>query len=33
VAWSDKELPLMAKGAAGFAVRAMDQFVRDNYEN
>ena len=32
VAWSDKELPLMAKGAAGFAVRAMDQFVRDNYE-
>lgn len=33
VAWSDKELPLMAKGAAGFAVRAMDQFVRDNYES
>ncbi len=32
VAWSDKELPLMEKGAAGFAVRAMDQFVRDNYE-
>jgi len=33
VAWSDKELPLMEKGAAGFAVRAMDQFVRENYEN
>jgi leucyl aminopeptidase len=33
VAWSDKELPLMEKGASGFAVRAMDQFVRDNYEN
>jgi len=32
VAWSEKELPLMAKGASGFAVRAMDQFVRDNYE-
>ncbi len=32
VAWSDKELPVMAKGAAGFAVRAMDQFVRDYYE-
>jgi len=33
VAWSDKELPLMSKGASGFAVRAMDQFVRDNYES
>ncbi|MBO6781972.1 MAG: leucyl aminopeptidase [Alphaproteobacteria bacterium] len=32
VAWSDKELPVMAKGASGFAVRAMDQFVRDYYE-
>jgi len=26
-------LPLMSKGASGFAVRAMDQFVRDNYES
>jgi leucyl aminopeptidase len=32
VAWSDKELPLMEKGASGFAVRAMDQFVREYYE-
>ncbi len=32
VAWSDKELPLMEKGASGFAVRTMDQFVRDYYE-
>ena len=32
VAWSDKELPLMEKGASGFAVRAMDRFVREYYE-
>jgi leucyl aminopeptidase len=32
VAWSDKELPLMARGATGFAVRTLDQFVRDHYE-
>ncbi|MEP4377646.1 MAG: leucyl aminopeptidase [Alphaproteobacteria bacterium] len=32
VAWSDKEQPLMARGATGFAVRTLDQFVRDNYE-
>jgi leucyl aminopeptidase len=32
VAWSDKEQPLMARGATGFAVRTLDQFVRDHYE-
>jgi leucyl aminopeptidase len=32
VAWSEKELPMMAKGASAFAVRTLDQFVRDNYE-
>ncbi|MDA0786775.1 MAG: leucyl aminopeptidase [Proteobacteria bacterium] len=32
VAWSDKEQPLMALGATGFAVRTLDQFVRDHYE-
>jgi leucyl aminopeptidase len=32
VAWSEKELPTMAKGASGFAVRMLDQFVRDHYE-
>jgi len=32
VAWSDKEQPLMERGATGFAVRTLDQFVRDHYE-
>ncbi len=32
VAWSDTDRPLMGKGATGFAVRALDRFVRDNYE-
>ncbi|HCP00314.1 MAG: leucyl aminopeptidase [Alphaproteobacteria bacterium] len=32
VAWSDKEQPLMASGATGFAVRTLDQFVRNHYE-
>ncbi|MBO22724.1 MAG: leucyl aminopeptidase [Rhodospirillaceae bacterium] len=32
VAWSDKEQPLMARGATGFAVRTLDQFVRNHYE-
>ncbi len=33
VAWSDKELPLMARGASGFAVRTLDRFVCENYES
>jgi leucyl aminopeptidase len=32
VAWSDTDRPLMTKGATGFGVRALDRFVRDNYE-
>lgn len=32
VAWSDSDKPLMSKGATGFGVRALDRFVRDNYE-
>ena len=32
VAWSDSDRPLMGKGATGFGVRALDRFVRDNYE-
>ena len=33
VAWSDSDRPLMTKGATGFGVRALDRFVRDNYES
>jgi len=33
VAWSDTDRPLMSKGATGFGVRALDRFVRDNYES
>ena len=32
VAWSETDRPLMTKGATGFGVRALDRFVRDNYE-
>ncbi len=32
VAWSDKDRPLMGKGATGFGVRALDRFVHDHYE-
>jgi leucyl aminopeptidase len=32
VAWSDTEKNLMEKGATGFGVRALDRFVKDNYE-
>ena len=32
VAWSETDRPLMIKGATGFGVRALDRFVRDNYE-
>ena len=32
VAWSESDRPLMRKGATGFGVRALDRFVRDNYE-
>ena len=32
VAWTDSDRPLMGKGATGFGVRALDRFVRDNYE-
>ncbi len=32
VAWTEKELPLCAKGASGFGVRLLDRFVAANYE-
>ena len=32
VAWSDTDRPLTGKGATGFGVRALDRFIRDNYE-
>ncbi|MCZ6587216.1 MAG: leucyl aminopeptidase [Alphaproteobacteria bacterium] len=32
VAWSDTDRPLLGKGATGFGVRALDRFIRDNYE-
>jgi leucyl aminopeptidase len=32
VAWADKELPVMEKGASGFGVRLLDRFIADNYE-
>jgi leucyl aminopeptidase len=32
VAWADKELPVMDRGATAFGVRLLDRFVADNYE-
>ena len=32
VAWTDKELPVMEKGATAFGVRLLDRFIADNYE-
>lgn len=33
MAWSDKERPTTPKGGAGYGVRLLDRWVRDNYEN
>jgi leucyl aminopeptidase len=33
VTWSSKDKPLSAKGATGFGVRLLNQFVEDIYEN
>ncbi len=33
MAWAYKEKPLCAKGASGFGVRLLDEFVRANYED
>ena len=30
--WSDKDTPLWEKGATGYGVRLLDQFIADNYE-
>lgn len=32
MAWAVKELPLCVKGASGFGVRLLNQFIVDNYE-
>lgn len=32
VAWADKELPVMEKGATAFGVRLLDRFIADHYE-
>ncbi len=32
VAWAEKQMPTMAKGATAFGVQLLDRFVRDNYE-
>jgi leucyl aminopeptidase len=32
VAWTDKERPVMEKGATAFGVRLLDRFIADNYE-
>jgi leucyl aminopeptidase len=32
-AWTQKDLPLCAKGATAFGVRLLDRFVAENYEN
>ncbi len=31
--WSEKDMPLSAKGGTGFGVRLLDRFVADNYES
>ncbi|MBS0271645.1 MAG: leucyl aminopeptidase [Proteobacteria bacterium] len=33
VSWTQKELPLCAKGATAFGVRLLDRFIADNYES
>jgi leucyl aminopeptidase len=33
MAWSDKASSTYAKGATGFGVRLLDQFVADNLES
>ncbi len=32
MAWADKDLPTVPKGASAFGVRLLDRFVADNYE-
>ncbi|MEN8235980.1 MAG: leucyl aminopeptidase [Pseudomonadota bacterium] len=33
VAWADKDLPIVKKGATAFGVRLLDRMIKDNYES